>query len=69
MEIKKNKYNDLHVVDKRFCIKYIVNGNLSKERSWFCNAYDEDMARYYFFDRYNKLNHDIISVNIINNKI
>jgi len=60
----KTKQCDIHVVSKRFCVKYVVGGNLSLEYSWFCDATSEAMARYDFWDNHNGLYHDIISVNV-----
>ena len=60
----ENKQCDIHVVSKRFCVKYVVDGNLSLEYSWFCDATCEEMVRYDFWDNHNGLYHDIISVNV-----
>ncbi len=54
----------IHNVIKRFCVKYVVDGNLDLEYSWFCDATCEEMARCDFWDNHNEIYHDIISVNV-----
>lgn len=62
--LKTEKQCAISDVSKRFCVKYVVDGNLALEYSWFCDATSEVMARYYFWDNHNGLYHDIISVNV-----
>ena len=52
------------VVSKRFCVNYVVDGNLAIELQYYCDATCENMARYDFWDTHNELYHDIISVNV-----
>lgn len=54
----------IHSVSKCFCVKYVVDGKLALEYSWFCDTTSKGMARYNFWDNHNGLYHDIISVNV-----
>ena len=51
-------------ISKRFCINYVVDGNLAIELQYYCDATTEAEARYDFWDTHNELYHDIISVNV-----
>ena len=62
--LKTKKQCAIHNVSKRFCVKYVVDGKLASEYSWFCDATCENMARYDFWYSHNELYHDIISVNV-----
>lgn len=51
-------------VSKRFCINYVVDGNLTTELQYYCYAINEDMARYDFWDTHEGFYYDIISINV-----
>lgn len=61
---KRKEECDIPFVIKRFCVKYVVDGDLALEYSWCCNATSLTTAIYHFWDNHNALHHDIISINV-----
>lgn len=62
-----NKKTETPTIPNKYCVKYVEDGNLYVEYSWFVYAQSEEMARYDFWDSHNSLYCDILSVTKLEN--
>jgi len=53
--------------EKKYLVKFIIDGDLKKEYVWVTFAINEDMARYNFWYDHNEYYHDILDVKEIKN--